>query len=314
MELLAGVLASVNAQDFPKTDYEILVVDNAPSPTPEIEALCPSGHLPVLFYINEPQNGLHHARHAGARAAKGQILLYLDDDAIADKNLLNEIVRIHSDPEVGCVGGKILPQWEAEPPEWTNHFPKWYLSILDDDEGPKEVKWIYGCNFSIKRELLFEAGGFNPDGFGDRKKWLFRGDGEAGLLKKVHDLGKKVVYNPKAVVWHFINKQRLTVDYFKERSFKAGIESEYSRYHYSTKPLNYIKLILILMPVALRYFAMKMSAVIYSRNRIRYDIKASFYKARFIYSWRLLTDNQLKKFLKINRWLAIIFSIFLQNY
>jgi hypothetical protein len=50
-------------------------------------------------------------------------------------------------------------------------FPKWYLSILDDSEGPKEVQYIYGCNFSIRRSLLFELGGFNPDGFDDKKMW-----------------------------------------------------------------------------------------------------------------------------------------------
>ncbi|MCJ7653807.1 MAG: glycosyltransferase, partial [Dehalococcoidia bacterium] len=241
---LADALESVRIQNFPAEEYEILIVDNAPDTTQQVSLLCDISKKPSMRYIHEPHNGLHNARHAGARAAKGEILVYVDDDVKCDGNFLTEILRPYSDPQVGCAGGKILPKFEGELPEWLNMFPKWYLSILDDNNGPKEVQYIYGCNFSIRRSLLFELGGFNPDGFGDKKLQWMRGDGEIGLLRKVHATGKKAIYNPAAVLWHFIPKERLSIEYFQERAFKNGIEASFSKHRYSNNSLTPVKLLL----------------------------------------------------------------------
>jgi len=113
---------------------------------------------------------------------------------------LTEILGPYRSPDIGCAGGRILPRWEIKPPDWINMFSKWYLSILDEDGEKQEVQWIYGCNFSIRKKLLFELGGFNPDAFDEKKLWWMRGDGEIGLLRKVHDIGREVIYNPKAIV------------------------------------------------------------------------------------------------------------------
>lgn len=300
-DFLKNTIKSLKKQYF--SGYEIIIVDNACLYNiqflVETEAKDIDNGRYSIKYIQEPNIGLHNARHAGAKAAKGEILLYIDDDVITDKDILQEIVKPYSDSEVGCVGGKILPKWEVKPPEWISLFPKCYLSILDDEEGPKEVQWIYGCNFSIRKNLFFELGGFNPDAFGNPKMRWYRGDGEIGLLRKVHDAGKKVMYNPKAVVWHFIPKNRLTVDYFKERAFKSGIEASFSKYRYSNGSINPLKL--FLRVVAFGIFHVLCN--ILSFFNIKCRVASSYFKARCLYELKLAVDKNLQKYVKKESWL-----------
>jgi glycosyltransferase involved in cell wall biosynthesis len=301
---LADALESVRIQNFPTDEYEILIVDNAPDTTRQVSLLCDISGKPSMRYIHEPHNGLHNARHAGARAAKGEILVYVDDDVKCDGNFLTEILRPYSDPQVGCAGGKILPEFEGEPPEWLNMFPKWYLSILDDNNGPKEVQYIYGCNFSVRRSLVFELGGFNPDGFGNNEKmrW-YRGDGEIGLLRKVHSAGRKVIYNPAAVVWHFIPKERLSIEYFRERAFKGGIESSFSKHRYSNKPLIPVNLFLRAGVFGICCIANSVLALIPNRYEFKRKVIASHHKARFLYELKLAFSGDMKKFIRKETWL-----------
>jgi len=301
-DFLPNTIKSLLEQDY--ENYEIIIVDNAClDETRKVVESFKNNKVPII-YINEPNIGLHNARHTGAKIAKGEIILYIDDDIIADKNLLKEIAKFYLDQNVGCVGGRILPKWEVEPPEWIYLFPKWYLSILDDEEGPKEVKWIYGCNFSIRKSLLFDLGGFNPDAFGDKKKWWMRGDGEIGLLIKVHRAGKKVIYNPNAVAWHFIPKERLTVEYFKERAFKSGVEASFSKYRYSYNSFSYLKIIPRISIFGLFNIFLTILSIIPLKSRIKYKVLSSYYKARCLYEFKLAISKDLQKFVKKESWLV----------
>jgi glucosyl-dolichyl phosphate glucuronosyltransferase len=294
-ELLLRTMQSVINQQYPTDRFEIIVVDNGSSDNTRDIVADFIVEYPGIKYFCEQDMGLHNARHSGAKTAKGDILLYVDDDIIADSNLFSEIIKPYSDPDVGCVGGKILPKWEVEPPDWIKRFPKWYLSILDDEDGPKEVEWIYGCNFSIRKNLLFEAGGFNPDAFGDKKMWWYRGDGEIGLLRKIHAAGKKVIYNPNAVVWHCIPQKRLTVAYFKERAFKSGLEASFSQYRYHHNgSFNPLKMIFRASVFGI-YFIVH--SLLGRFDSVVHKVLASHYKARFFYELKLMKDEDLQRFI-----------------
>lgn len=226
---LKNALISAQNQSFPKNEYEIIVVDNnSTDRTPQVVEECNRNGKKELVYVKEPEHGLHNARHAGAKAAKGEILAYVDDDVICNSNWLSELVKPYADPEVGCVGGKILPKFEATPPRWVKYFQD-FLSILDRGDKIIEINDnnIYGCNFSIRRSILYIVGGFNPDAM----PWnliKYRGDGETGLLVKVRAEGYKLIYTPFAVVKHVIPKDRLALEYFKKRAFIQGISTSYT--------------------------------------------------------------------------------------
>jgi glycosyltransferase involved in cell wall biosynthesis len=205
-DMLADALLSVRTQSFPDNEYEIIVVDNGSTDgTRElVERLNQDGGKPIR-YVYESRPGLHWARHAGARAAQGEVLAYTDDDAVAHPDWLKELARAYTELDADCAGGKILIRWDQEPPAWVIR----YEDVLGRlDYGPEmrllePDQYINGGNFSIKRERLYETGGFNPDQVGD----YLLGDGESGLCQKIHQAGWRMAWVPDALIWH-----RQTVD------------------------------------------------------------------------------------------------------
>jgi glycosyltransferase involved in cell wall biosynthesis len=304
---LKNALTSVQNQSFPKDEYEVIVVDNnSTDETPEIVAELNTTGKKEVIYVKEPNIGLHNARHAGAKAAKGEILAYADDDVICDKNWLCELVKPYTDPEVGSVGGKILPKWEAEPPEWVKQYPS-SLSLLDLGTETKELKrpGIYGCNFSIRRSLMFEVGGSNPDVFGDRKLIWYMGDGETGLLRKVLIAEKKIMYTPHAIVWHVIPESRLTVGYFKKRNFQEGIS--HSFFIHRTEEFSRITLFYRSCRFGIAAIVCEILALICkilkNNSYFKYEFIASSFKSSFIYEFKLIYDKRLRAHVKRRSWL-----------
>ena len=77
-------------------------------------------------------------------------------------------------------------------------------------------------NFSIRKSLLFELGGFHPD-VTPSEYQHFQGDGESGLTIKVKEKGLKAIYQPEALVHHQVPAKRMTYEYFDKRYFYQGI-------------------------------------------------------------------------------------------
>lgn len=233
-------LKSVREQDFPLTDYEIVMVDNASRPMRELAGLHQPLGVPVMRYVHEPATGLHDARHAGARAAQGEILVYIDDDVLCPPGWLVAMVEPYRDPIVAMVAGKVELRYEGKPPDWLPQFQD-MLSALDWGDNQQAVappRSPVGCNMSLRKSVLYSVGGFNPDAFSDRRLLRWRGDGECGLARKVHDAGLLVWYAPEAWLYHRVPASRMTPEYIKHRSALAGIEDAYTdlRYHQRSVP------------------------------------------------------------------------------
>ena len=229
-QYLLRALESIQRQRYAHDKYEIIVVDNGSTDDTRqvVEALSENGTKEIR-YVYDERAGLHIGRHRGAEVARGDILLYGDDDIIADEYWAAEIARRYQNGRIGAIGGKIVPKWEAEPPPWVETFRD-YLSLLDLGEGVQRLHsadCIYGCNLSIRRDVLFEAGGFNPDAL-PQELVKYRGDGETGLMNKVLRSGYQLFYNPKAVVEHVVPPERLTIDYFKRIAFRQGVSDSFT--------------------------------------------------------------------------------------
>jgi glycosyltransferase involved in cell wall biosynthesis len=233
-EYLLDALRSVIAQE---TDFafETLVVDNGCDDglAASVEEIGRQASMPVR-YIPVEEIGLHHCRHAAAFAARGEVIVYIDDDVIAPPGWLAAMLAPYADPMVACVGGKTMPLWEAEPPGWIEQFGPnggTYLSLLDLGDEVIELHWpagVYGCNMSVRRAALFAVGGFNPDGIGDRRRIWLRGDGETGLHRKLYEMDCKVIYSPYAWLYHRVPASRLTPSYFNWRAYLQGMSDSYS--------------------------------------------------------------------------------------
>ncbi len=213
--------------------FEILVVDNSRGGAHgALAEEFPDAPAP-LRVIFEPRLGLHFARHAGAREAKGNIVVYVDDDVIAPVGWLEAIVApFQRDEKVAIVGGKVVARWEDEPPASLDFSPT-FLSLLDEGEQTRELHWpegVFGCNMAVRRKTIFEVKGFHPDGIADPKLWYLRGDGETGFHRKVFESGAKVLYVPGAWLWHRIPASRLERTSLQKRAFAQGVSDSFSSF------------------------------------------------------------------------------------
>ncbi len=233
---LSRTLASLVALDYRLDLFEIIVVDNGSvDDTKQIVDSCivkfPE-HKIRYFFDNVP--GLLTGRHRGAKEAKGELLIFIDDDISVEKKWLKSIVETFENyPDVHLVGGKCLPAYEKTPPEWLDAFWKELpdggkmltdLSLCDYGDKEKEVDqtWIWGLNYSIRKSSFLKFGGFHPDNISPRYQH-FQGDGETGLSLKLKENGAKAWYNPQVIVYHEVPAERMTYFYFEKRYFYQGV-------------------------------------------------------------------------------------------
>jgi GT2 family glycosyltransferase len=180
---------------------EIIVVDsNSTDGTKEIVK-----NYDVKFVcINEKSR--IKARNVGFQKATGEILAYLDDDVITSKDWAKELLEPYKFKDVGGVGGRVLP---SDNSAISSNISKKFMAIGKVfDNGfisnnydiftkfPIEVDTLIGCNMSFRRKLLFNIGGFDENFMGN----CYREETDVSV--RVKRLNYKLIYQPKALVWH----------------------------------------------------------------------------------------------------------------
>ena len=296
---LADTIKSIQSLEKSGSDIEILVIDNASTDhtgetVREIQVI---SQYP-LRYVREEKVGLHHSRHTGAMEAQGDILLFIDDDVYLSQGWLEAHLNTHNDSNIWAVGGPVLPHWEVDPPVWVHTLPKDYLSLLDYGNQPRpigESEGINGCNYSIKRSVLFDLGGFHPDSFSNPNLIWYRGDGEAGLTKKILHAGGTVMYEPRAMLKHRIPPERLSLEYFLSRAQKHGIENAYSFMRKWNCALWATGALIFGGSVYGGWHTVRSRLSITGQaSRISHEMASSRYWAIANYGWRLLNDPNLR--------------------
>lgn len=258
-ELLSDALISIKNQTIDQSLFEIIICDNnSTDKTAEI-AKSFAGKFQNFKYIKTIEPGLHVGRNKGFQEARGDILVYADDDIEAFPEWLYTINEIFNNEDVVLVGGKNLPKWEIDPPEWASEMWKpdkdsnrrsGYFSIIDLGDKIKEISPydVFGCNFSIRKKIIAKTKGFHPDGM-PQEIIEYRGDGETAISDYIEKMGYKTIYHPKASIYHLVSKERLTVDYLRKRAFNQGVSNSYTDVRNSKnkafkKPNSMLKMLL----------------------------------------------------------------------
>ena len=225
---ISPLLESIAANDLSKSEYEILLVDNnCTDNTHEICDAFAAAHKEVNFrYVVEPEQGLSSARNKGIKEAKGDIIIYIDDDALIDKDYL----RIYSEwfashPETMACGGPIEPLYETQEPKWMTPYTKALLTAWMNygDKVREYPKGRYpgGGNAAYRKEVFEKVGFFNT-ALG-RKGGNLMGSEEKDIFDKMHARGMQVLYLPTPVLHHCIPPIKLEKDYFDRLTLQIGI-------------------------------------------------------------------------------------------
>lgn len=227
-ETLSRTLESFTSLKTDAINYEIIVVDNACETTAKTLVDSYSERLPIQ-YLQEPMSGKNSALITGIKASTGNILIFTDDDIIAQPDWLYEMmagIARHSDCHL--FGGKILPDYPKGYEKLTKNIDltHWFIPTAfviadwEQGEGAIQAGRIWGPNMAVKR-VVFESGlSFNPN-IGPNGKDYIMGS-ETEFLQRASAVGYRASYLPKAVVLHQIRTEQLSFGWFMGRAFRAG--------------------------------------------------------------------------------------------
>lgn len=220
-ENLCAAIASLEQQSLVPEDI-VLVIDY----NEKLYERAVAVFRRVTVVRNQEQKGLSGARNSGVEAARGGIVLFLDDDATADRFWIENMVAPMDDPDVVGVGGFVLPAWDG------GVAPAWF---------PTEFHWVVGCSYrglpphgaqirnpigaamAYRTDSLRACGGFASElgRVGDKPVGCEETD--LSLRIAAAQPQSQVVIARDAIVHHWVPRQRQTANYFLRRCYWEGV-------------------------------------------------------------------------------------------
>jgi GT2 family glycosyltransferase len=184
------------------------------------------GNKTVSALLLKENVGVSGARNAGIKAAKGDVIAFIDDDAVAEKRWIENLLSTYREYDAAAVGGKVLPVWLGGKPDYLPEELYWLAGITHEgfaEEKVVEVRNTFGPNMSFKKEVFQKAGMFNENlGFARKGTSYIQAEEPEFALRMRRELGKGVIYNPKAVVYHKIPPAKVKVGLLLKRAFYQG--------------------------------------------------------------------------------------------
>jgi GT2 family glycosyltransferase len=179
----------------------------------------------VLVLSNGSTKGLSGARNTGVAMSSGDVVVFLDDDAYAERDWLEKLVAPMADPTVVGVGGWVLPHWESKVANWLPETFYWVLgcSYAGLPDNNARVRNPIGANMAMRRRVFTQVGGFTS-GIG-RIGQIPLGCEETELCIRYSARfpDEQFVLARSAVVHHRVPASRLTWHYFWTRCWAEGL-------------------------------------------------------------------------------------------
>ena len=224
-----NVLKSLALGTLEHDAYEIILVDNncTDNTRSEVDHFCNVFPQVSLRYFVETNQGLSHARNRGIRESKGDILVYVDDDATVNPDYLKTYADwFAAHPETDAAGGPIIPHYETgAEPKWMTYFIKRLLTgylYFGDKAKPFPGNNYPGGGNAAYRSRVFEKVGLYNVQLGRNGDSLTGGE-EKDIFDKMKREGMQFVYLPGAILYHSIPGYKLEPDYFNRLTIGIGL-------------------------------------------------------------------------------------------
>jgi glycosyltransferase involved in cell wall biosynthesis len=215
-------------------ESELVVVDNGS--TDETPALAQNMRLAnmAVRYLAESKPGLSNARNAGLSCARGEFILFTDDDALPAEDWVEQIVSAFIADGYDAVTGKFTPAPQLMR-NWMTPMHRGYLGDSVEYAPVNGVWYLIGGNMAFRRTVLERVPAFDPElgagALGFAEETLFG--------RQLSQAGFKVGYAPNARVIHDFHASRLTRAHWLATARKHGRTDAYVRYHWEYEDITF---------------------------------------------------------------------------
>jgi len=224
---ISDALDSLYTQTAGLDCFEAIIVDNnSTDNTAEVFAQWRTAHPEGAFtYLTESKQGASFARNTGAPIAKGDWLCFMDDDAVATSNYVENIIKhIETKPAAIGFGGRIIPKYIPSEPKWMSYYVSSLVGNLD--YAPIACAFAPGkypleSNMIVKKDIYDSIGGFNTNLPGVVGTLRIGGEGKE-LFYKILTLGHTIYYDPAICVHHVVEVKKLTSEYMNRVASGIG--------------------------------------------------------------------------------------------
>jgi glycosyltransferase involved in cell wall biosynthesis len=221
-DFLRETLAGIAAQQFPRDHFEVLVIDNnSRDHTRSVVEAFARAH-PAPRYVLETQQGLDFARNRAINEARGDIILFGDDDILVQPDWLAQMsVPLLADTaeRIGAVGGEVIPIFPDGLPDWVR---EWHAPLaFRSDTGPLEARHSpMGANLAFPKWVFDRIGPFHTAL--DRAAGNYFSGGDSEMIRRVRSAGLEIWFSPDAAVKHQMPASRTTFRYARRHAFDSA--------------------------------------------------------------------------------------------
>jgi glycosyltransferase involved in cell wall biosynthesis len=178
----------------------------------------------VVVHCNDENVGLLESRNRGGELANGDVVAFIDDDAVADSEWVEHLVSAYEDHDAVAAGGTMTPEWVAGKPAFLPAEFYWLIGVTHRGfaDGPGEVRNTFGSNISFRRDVFLELDGFDTNIGGRQGDENLQG-GETELCARMAEqYDRGVYYVPDAEVAHKVFDYRTDPWWLLDRAFWQG--------------------------------------------------------------------------------------------
>lgn len=180
----------------------------------------------LKFILTPRPTTLSESRNIGAKEATGDVVVFTDDDIIADEYWIKNIVKVYKKYKPVGVSGRVVPLWKDKPPRYLTDEFLWLVGCTYRgfcDEELCKVRNGIGPNFSFKREVFNRIGYFNENlGFTNKGKKMLQGEEAEFSIRVIRDFGNRIIHTNSAIVYHKVPARKTRIPYLLKRSFWQG--------------------------------------------------------------------------------------------
>lgn len=220
-DILEECLQSLIVQTALPATFEVLVINNNSPDRTQAVAESFIGPISNFRIVVETRQGLSYARNRGYEEAQADWVLYLDDDALASKNLVERALWTIQNHDYKMFGGVALPWYKYPKPHWykdkyvaTNELPYKIVSPIHGNQ------FAIGCIMVIHKATLAQYGGF------DVKLGMIGNiiayNEETELQHRMRNDGLQIAHDPELFIHHLVAPYKLDINWFFQSAFALG--------------------------------------------------------------------------------------------